>query len=97
MLRQDFNVPIINILWQLVAGYRFTEEHKHGLEVVEAVNTIFSTGMKTFFFPLWFLKVFHKIHIIGFLPNFFVPAFPRIFGLQQKGKHNQRTEEIFHG
>ena len=64
MLRQDFNVPIINILWQLVAGYRFTEEHKHGLEVVEAVNTIFSTGMKTFFFPLWFLKVFHHIHII---------------------------------
>ena len=64
MLRQDFNVPIINILWQLVAGYRFTEEHKHGLEVVEAVNTIFSTGMKTFFFPLWFLKVFHHIHVI---------------------------------
>ena len=67
MLRQDFNVPIINILWQLVAGYRFTEEHKHGLEVVEAVNTIFSTGMKTFFFPLWFLKVFHHIHVIFFV------------------------------
>ena len=96
MLRQDFNVPIINILWQLVAGYRFTEEHKHGLEVVEAVNTIFSTGMKTFFFPLWFLKVFH-IHIIVLFTQYFVPAFSRIFRLQQKGKHNQRTEEIFHG
>ena len=76
MLRQDFNVPIINILWQLVAGYRFTEEHKHGLEVVEAVNTIFSTGMKTFFFPLWFLKVFHDIHTFSlFLPTFFCSSF----------------------
>ena len=74
MLRQDFNVPIINILWQLVAGYRFTEEHKHGLEVVEAVNTIFSTGMKTFFFPLWFLKVFH-IHIIVLFTQFFCSSF----------------------
>jgi len=25
-LRSDFNVPIINILWQLVAANRFTED-----------------------------------------------------------------------
>ena len=56
-LSQDFSVPIINILWQLIAGYRFTKENDHGLKVVENVNEAFSTGFKSQIYPLWLQKV----------------------------------------
>ena len=57
LLSQDFSVPIINILWQLIAGYRFTKENDHGLRVVESVNEAFATGFKSAIYPLWFQKV----------------------------------------
>ena len=57
LLSQDFSVPIINILWQLIAGYRFTKENDHGLKVVENVNEAFSTGFKSQIYPLWLQKV----------------------------------------
>ena len=57
LLSQDFSVPIINILWQLIAGYRFTKENDHGLRVVESVNEAFATGFKSAIYPLFFQKV----------------------------------------
>ena len=30
-LQTDFNVPIINVLWQMIAGYRFTNAKEHGI------------------------------------------------------------------
>lgn len=61
LLSQDFSVPIINILWQLIAGYRFTKENDHGLRVVESVNEAFATGFKSAIYPLWFQKLFPKV------------------------------------
>ena len=59
-MRTDFNIPVINILWQLIAGYRFTnsKEHEHGRKIVEGVTESLSTGMKTSIFPMWILKVY---------------------------------------
>ena len=53
MIGCDFNIPIINILWQLVAGYRFEKESRH----VKNEAEIFQDGMKIHFIPLPVLKV----------------------------------------
>ena len=58
-LQADFNIPIINILWQLLAGYRFTndEEHEEGLKAVESVTELFAQGMANSFLPFKLQKV----------------------------------------
>ena len=59
LLQHDFNVPIMNILWQLIAGYRFTKEkeHEQGIRIVESVNEAFQSGVKTSVLPFWLNKV----------------------------------------
>ena len=59
-LQQDFSVPIINILWQLVAGHRFDGEHAHGLKIVEGVNVVFEHGFISSFLPMWIQKVVNE-------------------------------------
>ena len=61
LLQHDFNVPIINILWQLIAGYRFTKEkeHEHGIRIVESVNEAFQSVVNNSVLPFWFNKVKH--------------------------------------
>lgn len=86
LLQHDFNIPIINILWQLIAGYRFTKEkkHEHGLRMVNSVNESFQTGIKTAVFPLWFNKLFpefsgyrKKVKIFKAQNNFFLEEIKR--------------------
>ena len=61
-LQTDFNVPIINVLWQMIAGYRFTneKEHEEGLKAVESVTAAFANGMRLQLIPLSIAKVRHK-------------------------------------
>lgn len=61
LLGIDFNVPIINILWQLVAGKRFDEDDPEGMEMVASVNGTFKDFLKMNFLPLIILKTFSKI------------------------------------
>ena len=63
LLSQDFSVPIINILWQLIAGYRFTKENDHGLRVVENVNEAMATGFKSAIYPFWLQKVNYSSYL----------------------------------
>ena len=53
LVGNDFNIPIINILWQLVAGYRFDKDNKN----VQNVAEIFQDGLKIHFIPMLVLKV----------------------------------------
>ena len=53
LIGQDFNIPIINILWQLVAGYRFEKDNKN----VNNVSEIFQEGIKIHLIPMFLLKV----------------------------------------
>ena len=57
----DFNIPIINILWQLAASTRFTEEDYEGIELVEKVNYLFSKGLRNAVLPMWVNKMFPNI------------------------------------
>ena len=63
LLSLDFSVPIINILWQLIAGYRFTKENDHGLRVVENVNEAMATGFKSAIYPFWLQKVSYSSYL----------------------------------
>jgi methyl farnesoate epoxidase/farnesoate epoxidase len=57
----NFNVPIINILWQLAANMRFTKEDSKGIEMVEKVNSIFSNGVIPVLLPMWINKMFPRM------------------------------------
>ena len=61
LLSTDFNIPMINILWQLVAESRFTQEEPEGMEVVASVNEMFKSGLKTALILLPILKMFTKL------------------------------------
>jgi len=61
LMTQDFNVPIINILWQLVAGTRFTKDNLEGMKMVESVNEQFKIGVKVGLFPPSFSKLFPNL------------------------------------
>ena len=62
-LGTDFNIPIINILWQLVTGSRFTEDDNEGQRVIASINTMFKSYMKLFFTPYRILKMFPKLTV----------------------------------
>ena len=54
----DFEVPIINILWQLVAGRRFALDDPEGMEMVASISLIFKFFVKTNLIPLKIIKIF---------------------------------------
>merc|ERR1712133_109038 len=93
LLKHDFNIPIINILWQLIAGYRFTKEkeHEHGLKIVNSVNESFQTGIKTGVFPLWFNKLFPKFSGYGKKVKIFKE--PNNFFLEEIKMHQDSLDE----
>ena len=41
----DFNLPIINILWQLVAGCRIRPDDKEGIRMIDLVQQLFKIGL----------------------------------------------------
>ena len=59
-LGSDFNIPIINVLWQLVAGYRFEDSDSQGNEVINGIQKIFTSFISLVVFPLSLSKVFRK-------------------------------------
>ena len=60
-LGTDFNMPVINILWQLVAGHRFTKDGLQGQKMLSSMNSLFKGMMRMFFTPLPILKLFPKL------------------------------------
>ena len=61
VLAQDFNVPIINILWQLVAGSRFSKDDPEEMKLVESVNEEFKQGVKVPLYPLSLSRTFPRL------------------------------------
>ena len=55
-----FNIPMINVLWQLVAGHRFDEADSEGRTVVNNIVKIFQNYLKLVIFPLSLTKLFRK-------------------------------------
>jgi len=60
-LGADFNIPIINILWQLVAGTRFHEENYEDDKMIGSVNKLVKSHMKMNLIPLNILKMYPKL------------------------------------
>jgi len=48
LISTDFNIPIISILWQIVAGSRITLEDSESVKMVDLVTEIFSKGNADF-------------------------------------------------
>ena len=44
LIESEFNRPMINILWQIVAGRRITPDDKEACEMVDTVNDLFIKG-----------------------------------------------------
>jgi len=61
LLGQDFNLPIINILWQLVAGKRFVKDDQEDMKLVDNVTEVFKFGVKLGLFPLLIARTFPKM------------------------------------
>ena len=55
-----FNIPMINVLWQLVAGHRFDEADSEGRTVINNIVKIFQNYLKLVIFPLSLTKLFRK-------------------------------------
>ena len=55
-----FNIPIINVLWQLVAGYRFDEKDPEGRVVIKDITSIFQNHFTFATIPFKLLKIFRK-------------------------------------
>ena len=51
LLRNDFNIPIINILWQMVANKRFSAANPEDVELIEGVSYMFENGRKRDMMP----------------------------------------------
>merc|ERR1711936_1101296 len=60
LLGSDFNIPVVNVLWQLVAGYRFEEGDRRGRQVISNIEKIFRSFAFLSTFPLGLTKLFRK-------------------------------------
>ena len=56
LLGSEFNVPIINILWQMVTNKRLSKTNEKEKQLIERVITIFRTGVRANF-PLILYRV----------------------------------------
>ena len=61
LMSGDFEVPIINILWQLVASTRITFDDTEGMEMVNSISLMFKNFIKTNLVPLKIVKTFPKL------------------------------------
>ena len=60
LLGSDFNIPLINVLWQLVAGYRFDQHESQGRDVINNINEMFRNYITFFTIPIGLIKVFRR-------------------------------------
>jgi len=60
-LASDFNVPIINVLWQIVAGDRFDLDKPRDASLMAAIRDCFEIGFKTDFTPFEVAKIFPNL------------------------------------
>ena len=90
-LRTDFNIPIINILWQLVAGSRFTEDGPEEQEVIDSINKMFKDHMKMITIPLGVLKMFSNL--TGYDENVKIYKVQRAYVLKQIEQHENSIDE----
>ena len=90
LIGQDFNIPIINILWQLVAGYRFEKDNKD----VNNVTEIFQEGIKIHMIPLFLLKVSTDVTSKNYSQS--VLAVSRFNWLREKKGNLKGAEGILH-
>lgn len=58
LLGTDFNVPIINVLWQIIADSRFNKNDPESMKIIKMVTALFEAGTKINFFPFFVLKMF---------------------------------------
>eukprot|EP00092_Neocalanus_flemingeri_P018174 GFUD01019671.1.p1 GENE.GFUD01019671.1~~GFUD01019671.1.p1 ORF type:complete len:482 (+),score=104.99 GFUD01019671.1:156-1601(+) len=93
LLGSDFNVPIINILWQLVAGSRFTPEDPEGMEMVASVNRLFKDLVKMAVIPLKLMKMFPKL--TDYADNVKVYEIQKKYIFKQIEEHEE-TQNIEH-
>jgi len=56
-LASDFNVPILNVLWKIVAGDRFDLDKAKDASLMEAVKDSFENGIKIEFIPIEVAKI----------------------------------------
>jgi len=70
LVGSEFNLPMINILWQIVAGTRFDEGNPRDMRIMEGVTSTFKEGLILFY-------------TLDFIPAFLYPVikmFPNISG-----------------
>ena len=51
LLTNDFNIPIINVLWQMVANKRFSSTQARDLALIESVSFLFESGRQRDKYP----------------------------------------------
>ena len=62
LISTDFNFPIINILWQIVAGRRITPDDAEACHMVDLVNELFIEGMGLLVaVPFFIVRLFPKL------------------------------------
>ena len=60
LVENIFNIPVINVLWQLVGGYRFNEADYEGRDVINNITKIFKNSSYMAFLPLGLIKLFNN-------------------------------------
>jgi cytochrome P450 len=56
-LGNDFNIPIINVLWRMVANKRFSPSEPHNLKLIDMVSFMFENGRKRDLMPKFLMRV----------------------------------------
>ena len=62
LLGSDFSIPVINVLWQLVAGHRFDENHSQDRNIIKGIDMLFETFIFLTTTPLWITKILRKLY-----------------------------------
>ena len=60
LLSSVFNIPVINVLWQLVAGTRFDEADSRDRDIISSMNTLFENYFALLFIPLGLTKLLRR-------------------------------------
>ena len=61
LVGSDFNIPVVNVLWQLVAGTRFDAADSRDCDIVTTINTVvFKNYFFLISFPLGLTKLMRR-------------------------------------
>merc|ERR1712168_51401 len=93
-ISNDFNIPILNVLWQIATNSRFSREDPKDMERMNIMNKIFSLGNNFPLIPYWLNTYFPSFNGFGERTEAWEETRDYIYSLEVQRKCSEEVRSL---